>query len=657
MAITRKAQTKIMTTKTQRPVWLFSMDSDQFWAAPSTTGGLKAYYKQYGQRYHESAIELVHFRDSAAIAQWRGLWQQQLLPLAQQALDNGQQPIAGFSVYTWNAAEFLELIRFLKQHCPDLLVIVGGPHVQQAEDYLFDDPIDLISLGEGEATMQQLLDSDNRQQWAAIPGLAYLDEQGNLHQTASRERTIELDELPSALDVMPLTDDQGEPLYESYSYETSRGCPFKCSFCEWGTGAIGTKMYQFSMARVRRDWEHIIGSGIKDIWLADSNFGALREDLEKARLICELKERTGLPSSFATSWSKTHSPRVQEIVMLLNRHGLLPHYQLALQTLTPKALELSNRKNMGSNKYEPIAKQMAAEGVPIAAELIWGLPGDNLADFETNLDTLLATFPNINIFGYTLLPGTEFYERREEYQIDAIPVAGYGKAKGEYVVGCHTFDRDEGIEGYFMISAHIILNHGHIIPLTIRYLALEGSVPASPLLRVVLRALIDSVREQLQELDLDDRMTVYENRDRLFLAILEQVEKCYTIIEAAIFSWLQDHQASAATIDTVAKTLQLDQALCPRYGQRQQFKLALEFDGKAVCQQLDAMELPDAVLFNSRAESLLISTPGGVGEFLMSADGGSWVKGEIVEAHAYADTLQVSSLQNLELSSNVIAMG
>ena len=35
---------------TQRPVWLFSMDSDQFWAAPSTTGGLKAYYQQYGSR-------------------------------------------------------------------------------------------------------------------------------------------------------------------------------------------------------------------------------------------------------------------------------------------------------------------------------------------------------------------------------------------------------------------------------------------------------------------------------------------------------------------------------------------------------------------------------------------------------------------------------
>ena len=615
----------------QRPVWLFSMDSDQFWAAPSTTGGLKAYYQKYGKQYPQHSIELVHFRNSEAIESWQRQWRDELVTVAQQAIKDGQQPIAGFSFYTWNAAEFLELVRFLKQSCPDILIIAGGPHVQQAEDYLFDDPIDIISLGEGEASFQQLLDCDGREDWSGIQGLAYLDEAGEIFKTPKRDRTIALDDLPSALDVVPLTNDKGEPLYESYSYETTRGCPFKCSFCEWGTGAIGMKMYQFSMERIRHDWEHIIGSGIKDIWLADSNFGALKEDLQKAQLICDLKERTGLPSSFATSWSKKHSPRVQEIVLLLNQHGLLPHYQLALQTLTPLALELSNRKNMGSNKYQPIAKQMAAEGVPIAAELIWGLPGDNLADYETNLDTLLATFPNINIFGYTLLPGTEFYERRDEYQIDAIPVAGYGKAKGEYVVGCHTFDRNEGIEGYFLITAHIILNHGHIIPLTIRYLALQGSIPASSLLRVILRALIESFKHTVAGLDLSDRMMVYENRDRLYLNILANCELCFKTIESSIFDWLNQHLASSDIIDAVSKTLQLDRGFCPRYGTRQQFDLDLDFNGQHIHDLLSAMELPEFSHFKTPATQLTITTPGGIGDFIKDPDGGSWVQGEIVE--------------------------
>ena len=135
---------------------------------------------------------------------------------------------------------------------------------------------------------------------------------------------------------------------------------------------------------------------------------------------------------------------------------------------------------MGANKYVPIAKEMSEQGVPIAAELIWGLPGDTLASFEHNLDQLLVTFPNINIFGYTLLPGTEFYRKRHEYKIESVPVAGYGKAKGEYVVGCHTFSRAQGEEGYFLITAHILLIHGYILPRTMRFLALSGVPGISP---------------------------------------------------------------------------------------------------------------------------------------------------------------------------------
>src|SRR6185295_12966894 len=133
---------------------------------------------------------------------------------------------------------------------------------------------------------------------------------------------------------------------------------------------------QFGLERIRRDWETLIDGGIEDLWLSDSNFGALPEDLEKARLIVELKETRGAPRTFQTSWSKSHNSRVQEIVLTLHKAGLLQHYNLALQTLTPEALELSRRRNMRSNRYEPIAKAMAEHGVQIATELIWGLPGD-----------------------------------------------------------------------------------------------------------------------------------------------------------------------------------------------------------------------------------------------------------------------------------------
>lgn len=621
------------------PVYLFSMDSDQFWAAPTTTGGLKAYYQAYGKQKAQYQLELIHFRDSEAVATWQQEWLKTVLPQLEAALSAGQRPVVGFSMYTWNAAEFLSLIHQIKTACPDVLCIAGGPHVQQAEDYLFEDPIDLIILGEGETTFQEILDTPQTEDWTNVKGLAYL-QNGVLHKTGERQRRTYLDELPSALDVIDLVDTKGNCIYDSISYETSRGCPFKCAFCEWGTGAIGTKMYQFSMDRVRSDWRRIVDAGIKDIWLADSNFGALKEDLEKAQLICELKAETGLPNSFATSWSKKHSPRVQEIVLLLHRNGLLPHYQLALQTLTPLALELSNRKNMGANKYEPIAKQMASEGVPIAAELIWGLPGDNLPEFERNLDQLLRTFPNLNIFAYTLLPGTEFYEKREEYQIETIPVAGYGKAKGEYVVACHTFDRDEGIEGYFLITAHIIFAHGHLLPLSIRYLALQDNITTAPLLRNLLRAVCAAYQAELSDIDLSDRMMVYENRARLYTAILQNPERLYTLLREQVLGYLNAENACQHSA-AVANIIDLDQALSPRVGGPTETEYSFNFDVISSKAALDCLSLPEPEDLSPQAQRFTVKSPGGVGTILKDPDGGGWLRGEILNPPSEVQTVRI----------------
>ncbi|WP_269619160.1 B12-binding domain-containing radical SAM protein [Zhongshania sp. BJYM1] len=629
-----------MKGKPATPVLLFSMDSDQFWAAPTTTGGLKAYYEKYGENNDSYHIELIHFKNENAIVTWQQRWQEHYLPLIKKACLQNEKAIIGFSMYTWNAAEFLDLIHNIKTDCPDILCIAGGPHVQQAEDYLGEDPIDIIILGEGETTFQEILDNPSRNEWHTIMGIAYL-ENNVITKTAERQRRKLLDELPSPLDVIDLCDAQGKPLYDSISYETSRGCPFKCAFCEWGTGAIGSKMYQFSMERVRSDWHRIVDAGIKDIWLADSNFGALKEDLAKAQLICELKEKTGLPSSFATSWSKKHSPRVQEIVLLLHKNGLLPHYQLALQTLTPLALELSNRQNMAANKYEPIARQMAEEGVPIAAELIWGLPGDNLADFETNLDQLLRTFPNLNIFAYTLLPGTEFYEKRIEYEIETIPVAGYGKAKGEYVVACHTFDRNEGIEGYFLITAHILFAHGHLIPLTIRYLALHNSITTAPLLRALLRAVCTHYQTDMPSLNLQDRMTVYESRADIFTTILADPIRLYSLLETEIVHYLEQTE-NTHLISASRNILALDRALSPRRGEASELDYEFNFDVISTKAALDCLSLPDAEdLSTQTLQILTVKSPGGVGSILKDPDGGAWLRGEIQHRPLDVQTVRI----------------
>ena len=611
-----------------RAVWLFSLDSEGFHAAPTTTGSLIAWYLRHGARSEATAFRQVHYRERAEVEASAPARLAEFARAAAACEDPEFPPLAGLSVYTWNAAEFAWLAREIRRHCPGAVVVAGGPHVQQAADWLDREGIGLVVLGEGEAVFQSLLDTP-RSRWPELAGIAMLRDDGELVMGAGRAQRIRLEDLPSPLEVVPLCDAEGRPLYDAVSYETTRGCPFRCAFCEWGTGAIGTKMLSFPLERVRADFERIVRAGIPNIWLADSNFGALRDDVEKARLICELKAAHGLPRSFATSWSKKHSPRVQEIVLMLHRHGLLPYYQLALQTLTPRALALCHRENMAANEYEPVAKRMAEAGVPISAELIWGLPGDDLASFEAGLGRLLAVFPDVNIFGYTLLPGTEFHDRREELQLQTVPVAGYGKAKGEYVVGSLSFGREEGEEGYLLISAHQWLVTGYVLSRTVRWMALEGSLPTGQWLRFAARRLLEAFAGAVPVDDPRDRLQVYEARAGIYLAMLAEPERLQQVLGCAMEDWLR-LQDAARLRPVLQRLLRLDGWIRPRFGPVQTFRVETDIALPEVLDALGAMRLPEAVFDASQAREYRFESPGGLGVVLCSPDGGHWLQARLL---------------------------
>lgn len=614
----------------KRPVWLLSMDTDQFCAPPLTTGALQAYFERHGRTASRTDVSLLHFPHAEGVLAWLGGdWATRVRREAEAAVAAGLAPVLGLSCYTWNVAEFLEVARVAKRDVPGLLVVAGGPHVQKAEDFLVDESIDVVVLGEGEETFAALLDRQDRDTWADVPGLAFVGRDGAVRRTPPRPRASDLDVFPPALDVVRLRDDTGRPLYQRAAYETSRGCPYRCSFCEWGTGAIGTKMHQFSLGRIREDLERLVAGGVEDIWFCDSNFGALREDVEKAEILVDLKRRTGRPNTFATSWSKNHNQRVQGIVRRLHRNGLLWHYHLALQTLTPLALELSHRTNMRANDYEPVVKALAAEGVPVTAELIWGLPGDTLGEFATHLDYLFAVFPNINIFAYTLLPGTEFYEKREEYRLVTLPVAGYGKAKGEYVVGCHTFPRAEGEEGYVLVAAHVMLSRGHVLPYTLRLLALDGRASVSALLRDAVRALIAAYGDAVPAETRTDRMAIYAERAALYVEFLRRPDLLFETLGDCMEAHLRERGAD----DLVARARQvlaLDAALCPRVGAGVTITPTFDFAADRVLEALGRMDAPPAELFEpGDPVTLEIRHEGAVGEVLKDPDGGAWFRGRV----------------------------
>jgi radical SAM superfamily enzyme YgiQ (UPF0313 family) len=597
-----------------RPVWLFSLDSSRYPdAAPLTTGNLKAHFVKYGATAALSEVEIVHFASHLDVPLWFATeWLETQRARAGRAIDMGLRPVAGISCYTWNTEEFLNLVRRMKHSVPGLLVVAGGPQVQRPEDYL-GDVVDVVVLGEGEWTFKDILDSTMDASCAVsialerVAGVAYRDCFGGVRRTPARERTRVLDELAPALDVVELRDGAGASRYKRAAYETTRGCPFSCAFCEWGTGATGTKMFEYSLGRIRSDLERLVQGGVEEIFFCDSNFGALRSDEDKAGILIGLREEYGRPVIFCTSWSKNHNPRVQQIVRSLNAAGLIEHYTLALETLTPLALQLSHRSNMPLNRFERIVSDMAQQRIPITTELIWALPGDNLKDFEKNLDLLTAIFPSSSLYGYTLLPGTEFFERRQEYQIETVTLREIGNWKLDYVVACHTFTREEGCRGYFLITAHNILNRGNLIPLTSRFIALDGRASVSYVLQEALESILPGLGAEFANCGADHGLDTYAMRDRIYWRLLETREFAFERLRASIEKTLMRRCPDASElVERVGKILSIDEALCPRLpGESEPTRYGFDFDAESIYQSLSRMQLPPAAAFERGSGSTL----------------------------------------------------
>ena len=130
------------------------------------------------------------------------------------------------------------------------------------------------------------------------------------------------------------------------------------------------------------------------------------------------------------------------------------------------------------------------------------------------------------------------------------------------------------------------------MPLTTRLLALCGEVPVSPLFRQVLRAVIGGLQRQgkLTGLDSGDRMAVYEQRDAIYLAALADQEQLYPLIEQVLIEHLGKY---AVDPEEALRTLALDRALAPRYGEEHQLEITMDRGARELHDALQAMELPD----------------------------------------------------------------
>ncbi|NND69773.1 MAG: radical SAM protein, partial [Halioglobus sp.] len=166
--------------------------------------------------------------------------------------------------------------------------------------------------------------------------------------------------------------------------ETNRGCPYGCTYCDWGSATLA-KVTKFSAERVIAEIEHIAQRESDAIFIADANFGMLEQDIEVAHALVAAHKKYGYPKRLFSNFAKNGGRRLMETIKILHEGGLLPTGIIALQTTDPEVLEAIERDNIKTSSYEKMMTYFNQENIPMASDLMIGLPGQTVDSFAQDL--------------------------------------------------------------------------------------------------------------------------------------------------------------------------------------------------------------------------------------------------------------------------------
>lgn len=327
--------------------------------------------------------------------------------------------IAGFSLYVWNAQITLAIAKELKRQKPETLILVGGPQVpDEAEFFLRANPfIDVVCHGEGEWVFCFFL--EHMDDWKNTPSISYL-ENGKFFANLRKQRTDDLDQLPS-----PYLDGIFDPIMQANPnnkwnaiWETNRGCPFKCTFCDWGS-AVNAKVKKWEEQRLFKEIEWFADREIDFIFGADANFGIFERDIQIAQQLADTKRRTGFPKAFSVSSTKNATDRSFAAQKILSDAGLNTGVTVSMQSMDKETLVAIKRDNIqleGPKGFKELQRRFTLAGIQTSTDLILALPGETYESFVCGVDELITNGQHNRIlfFNLTILPNAEMGD--PEYQ-------------------------------------------------------------------------------------------------------------------------------------------------------------------------------------------------------------------------------------------------
>lgn len=322
-----------------------------------------------------------------------------------------------FSCYIWNIAYVRELAEELKKVSPQVRIWAGGPEVSyHAERFLQENPaVDLVMQGEGEETFTALVTRAEEQAGDAVellqedmpPGVAWRDE------AAGRRAASGTSSEASAIHntgFAPVMDMDAIPfVYEDFHlfehkiiyYESSRGCPFSCSYC---LSSVDKTVRFRSLSKVLPELQRFLDAGVPQVKFVDRTFNCSKQ--HAMAIWRYIYEHDNGVTNFHFEISSDLLDEEELALFVKMRPGLI-QLEIGVQSTNPQTVAAIHRKMDLDKLFENVDKVHALGNIHQHLDLIAGLPFESYEQFRVSFNDLYAHHPDQLQLGFLkVLKGT-----------------------------------------------------------------------------------------------------------------------------------------------------------------------------------------------------------------------------------------------------------
>jgi len=316
--------------------------------------------------------------------------------------------VIGITANTDNYYKATKILRTIKRKNPNILTVIGGPHVTYQDIQAVNDA-DVVVRGEGEETFRQVINAGNPRDLEEIKGITYKDN-GRIKRNPP-QKLLNINDLPTpAFDLIPNDIRDNCLVYLS----TSRGCPYRCAYCVETNFWRGIR-YRNPDKVVKDIEEYLKFVKTKELFFSDSTFNCNQRRLSTLLKYLE---------HFDLYYYANFRPELftNDIINLLKKCRFIGLF-IGLQSASNDVLTRVHRLPTLGNFEVFLKKIEKSVGIfPFSSlSFIFGLPSETIKTANETISTF-SWFYDVGVFSITTTvlvpyPGTPIFEFPEKYGV------------------------------------------------------------------------------------------------------------------------------------------------------------------------------------------------------------------------------------------------